>query len=218
MAEGRLPPFEEQQKLVEQADKDLRAIVNEWFPKDEAEHKPFRSMVGKLLPQMRDTPASGTTRYHSAWTGGLLVHTVNVIQFAVGMTERLVEEPAIRDGVAFTRSVIKCCYLHDLGKLGDGENPYYLPQENEWRKNNLGEMFTLNRDQDELTFLPVPVRSLYLAQKFGVSLTPDEIQAIIASDGPGTAHGKQVVSTFLELPLTMVVHFADKWVSMIRAV
>ena len=39
---------------------------------------------------------------------------------------------------------------HDLGKVGDLENEYYIPQDNEWRRKTLGEVFTHNTDIDNM--------------------------------------------------------------------
>ncbi len=218
-----LPSVEEQERLVKWADEELRSLVNDYFPKGAEEHKPFRFMAKQLMPQMRDSPASSKTDYHSAWPGGMLVHTVMVMQMGLKLTEfmgSMEKDSGVFDAdINMKRSALKCCYLHDLGKLGEGaDNPYYLEQENEWRKDNLGEQYVIQRDMSQLTYLPIPVRALWLAQKFGVYLTPAEVQAIVASDGPGTPHGKQVISTFLEEPLTAIVHFADKWVSQVRGV
>jgi len=215
---AELPPVSEQESLVEQADHRLRTFVNGHFPKEQDDHKAFRNMVKTLLPLMRQTPASGTVKYHSAWAGGLLVHTVEVIEMGIQVADTVgpgvIKHEKMDD---FMRSVVKCCYLHDIGKVGDGETPYYLPQDNDWRRTNLGETYTINRDLDAMAFLPIPLRGLWLAQKFNVFLTQDEMQAVTASDGPGSELGK-AINTFFETPLTMVVHFADKWVSLVRKV
>ncbi len=214
-----IPSIEDQEIAVTNSEKKLLDLVNEHFPKGEDDYKPFRVMVKKLLPLLRDCPASASAKYHGAWCGGLLAHTVEVIKTALQVSDTV--GPDILDAdnrVDFLRSVVKCAYLHDIGKLGNVEHSYYLPQDNEWRANNLGEMFTINRDTDQLVYLPVPVRGLWLAQKFGVYVSEAEMQAVVASDGPQTPHGKQVVSTFLENPITMIIHFADVWVSQVRGI
>jgi len=213
-----LPSVEEQERLVATSEQWLKATVNEYFPKEGEEHKTFRLMVKNLLAPLKATPASPSTKWHGAWAGGLLVHTVEVIKTAMKLADMLLPEIPDPDSTGrseFMRSVIKTGFLHDIGKLGDGEHPYYLEQDNEWRKENLGEMFVINRDLRELTYMPIPVRGLWMAQRFGVYLTPEETQAIVSSDGPQTELGK-IVATFLETPLTMVIHFADKWVSQVR--
>lgn len=215
------PSVDEQNQMVDLAEKTLKGIVNEHFPKDDEGHKPFRLMVKKLLPKLRNSPASANTKYHGAWCGGLLVHTTAVIVAGLNVAETFHEDIEKDDDGAlamFKKSIVKACFLHDLGKLGNLAHPYYLEQDNDWRAANLGELFVINRDTSQLPYLPVPVRALWIAQQFSIELTEEEYQAVIASDGPQTAHGKQVVSTFLEEPLTMVVHFADVWVSQVRGI
>jgi len=211
-----LPSVEQQEQMIEKATTDLKAVMLELFT--EEEHRPFRLMVKQVLPLMRDAPASGTVRYHGAWAGGLLIHTVEVMKMALTLAETLGPEfLKIEQRNDFRRSVAKAAFLHDIGKIGDGEKPYYIPQDNEWRKTNLGERYTINRDLDELTYLPIPLRGTWMAQKFGVYLSPEETQAIVSSDGPQTEMGR-VVSTFLETPLTILIHVSDKWVSQVRRV
>ena len=215
------PSVEEQERLVEEAMKGIRAAVNEFFPKTKEEHKLFRLMVKKMLPVMMNNPASPSTRYHSAWAGGLLAHTWAVIETGMAIEQSL---RPLRPGaephsnLLLRQSVIKCGFLHDLGKIGDGEHPYYLEQDNDWRAQNLGELYTIERDLNVMPYLPVPQRAVWLAYEYGVHLTQEEVQAIIASDGPGSAQGKQVIATFLETPLTMIIHFADKWASQARGI
>jgi hypothetical protein len=208
--------------MVDLAEKALKEIVYDHFPKKEdGSDKLFRVMVKKLLPKLRNTPASANAKYHGAWCGGLLVHTVAVIQAGLNVADTFREDIEKDDEGAlamFKKCVVVACFLHDIGKVGNLAHPYYLEQDNDWRADNLGEMFVINRDTNLLPYLPVPVRSLWIAQQFDISLTEEEVQAIVASDGPQTAHGKQVVSTFLEEPLTMVVHFADVWVSQVRGI
>jgi hypothetical protein len=214
-----LPSVEKQEELVEYGKASIKKMINEFFPKDEEEHKTFRLAVKQLLPMMCNNPASPSTKWHGAWPGGLLAHTVEVIELGLMIGELLfpdVQNTFGRDRISWQRSIIKACFFHDVGKVGDLEESYYHPQENEWRRNNLGEMYEINRDQSKLTYLPIPVRGLWIAQRFGVKLTTEETQAIIASDGPATPYGKAVVASFLEDPLSAVVHFTDKWVSQVR--
>ena len=38
--------------------------------------------------------------------------------------------------------------FHDLGKIGDGDSPNYIPQTDKWRQDKLSEMYTFNSDLD----------------------------------------------------------------------
>ncbi len=214
-----LPTLEDQRTLVQTADQELREVVKTECPGPD--HKAFRMMVKQLLPILRDTPASGKTDYHGAYTGGLLVHTTEVIKTALRVAESSggvrISDAMLNDVDVPRGSIVKAAFFHDLGKIGDGQDPYYLPQDNEWRRENLGEIFTINWEMNNRQYLPVPVRSLWFAQHHGVPLTQAEYQAIFASDGPDTPMGR-AVSAIRETPLSMIVHFADKWVSIARGV
>ncbi len=48
---------------------------------------------------------------------------------------------------------------HDLGKMGDEHNDAYIPQDDQWRRDKLGEDYKFN---DRLEFMSVPDRSLHL--------------------------------------------------------
>jgi hypothetical protein len=64
--------------------------------------------------------------------------------------------------------------FHDIGKVGNGEKPYYLSKSSDWH-NRQGIMYETNPD---MLNTPVSLRSLFLLQKFGVQLSEDEHYAI----------------------------------------
>ena len=70
--------------------------------------------------------------------------------------------------------------FHDLGKLGDGDSPNYIPQTDKWRQDKLSEMYTYN---SELDFMLIPDRSLFILQKFGIKVSQKEFLAIRCHDG-----------------------------------
>jgi hypothetical protein len=70
--------------------------------------------------------------------------------------------------------------FHDLGKIGDGDKPNYIPQTDKWRQDKLSEMYTFN---SELDFMLIPDRSLFILQKFGIKVSQKEFLAIRCHDG-----------------------------------
>ena len=70
--------------------------------------------------------------------------------------------------------------FHDLGKIGDGDSPNYVPQTDKWRQDKLSEMYTYN---SELDFMLIPDRSLYILQKFGIKVSQKEFLGIRCHDG-----------------------------------
>ena len=70
--------------------------------------------------------------------------------------------------------------FHDLGKLGDGDRPNYIPQTDKWRQDKLSEMYSYNPDLD---FMLIPDRSLFILQKFGIPVSQKEWLGIRLHDG-----------------------------------
>ena len=131
---------------------------------------------------MEDTyvmaPASGKTWYHNAFPGGYVDHVNRVVEFAVKQS-RLYEE--MGGSIDFTEEeLVFAALFHDLGKIGDGDSPNYIPQTDKWRQDKLSEMYTFNPDID---FMLIPDRSLFILQKFGIKVSQKEFLAIRCHDG-----------------------------------
>ena len=83
--------------------------------------------------------------------------------------------------VDFTEEeLVFAALFHDLGKMGDGERPNYIPQTDKWRQDKLSEAYTYN---PELDFMLIPDRSLFILQKFGIKVTQKEFLGIRLHDG-----------------------------------
>ena len=138
--------------------------------------------VKEMLKQMEDTyvmaPASSKTWYHNAFAGGYVDHVNRVIQFALKQKELYQE---MGGEVDFTdEQLVFSALFHDLGKIGDGDKPNYIPQTDKWRQDKLSEMYTYNPDLD---FMLIPDRSLFILQKFGIKVDQKEFLAIRCHDG-----------------------------------
>ena len=64
------------------------------------------------------------------------------------------------------------------------------------------------RFNSELTYLSVPVRSIYLALQH-ISLTEEEVQAIVYHDGQYVEDNQYCATR--EEPLTLLLQFSDSW-------
>ncbi len=141
-----------------------------------------KDSVKSMIEHMEDTyimaPASGKTWYHNAFPGGYVDHVNRVVEYAVKQM-RLYKE--MGGEVDFTEEeLVFAALFHDLGKMGNGEAPNYLPQTDKWRQDKLNEMYTNN---PELDFMLIQDRSLYLLQKFGIKVNQKEYLAIRCHDG-----------------------------------
>ena len=136
------------------------------------------SMIEALGENYVMSPASGKTWYHSAFPGGYVDHVNRVVEYAVKQS-RLYQE--MGGTIDYTEEeLVFAALFHDLGKMGDGERPNYIPQTDKWRQDKLSEMYTYNPDLD---FMLIPDRSLFILQKFGIKVTQKEFLGIRLHDG-----------------------------------
>ena len=141
-----------------------------------------KEQVLSMIKHMEDNyvmaPASGKTWYHSAFPGGYVDHVNRVVEYAVKQS-RLYQE--MGGTVDYTEEeLVFAALFHDLGKMGDGDRPNYIPQTDKWRQDKLSEMYTYN---PELDFMLIPDRSLFILQKFGIKVTQKEFLGIRLHDG-----------------------------------
>jgi hypothetical protein len=136
--------------------------------------KEMQTLVDKLGEAgLAVCPASTKADLVGSYVGGLVEHSLRTMTYMAKLTSVY----GIKDQVD-TATVIKVCLLHDIGKLGvPGVDamPYYLESKDEWRRNKLGENYSINPDLQHLT---VPTMTLMWCAKYGVELTPDEWHAV----------------------------------------
>jgi len=154
-------------------------------------------MVDALGERLALCPASAKRDFHNAFPGGLVDHSLRVLGNAMRLTGAF--------GWKIPKnSLIISSLFHDLGKVGDHEHDYYVPQTDQWRVDKLGEEYTYNK---EIQFMTVPDRGIFLCQHFGLLLTQDEMLAIRLNDGQ---YADENAPYKLKEPmLADVVHMAD---------
>ena len=172
-----------------------------------------KESILSMLNHMEDTyvmaPASGKTWYHNAFAGGYVDHVNRVVEFAVKQS-RLYEE--MGGSIDFTEEeLVFAALFHDLGKIGDGDVPNYIPQTDKWRQDKLSEMYTFNPNLD---FMLIPDRSLFILQKFGIKVSQKEFLAIRCHDGVFDKANEayffsNVESSRQKTSLISVLHTAD---------
>ena len=138
----------------------------------------IKSMINHMEETYVMAPASGKSWYHSAFARGYVDHVNRVVEYAVKQS-RLYEE--MGGSIDYTEEeLVFAALFHDLGKLGDGDSPNYIPQTDKWRQDKLSEMYTFN---PYLDFMLIPDRSLFILQKFGIKVSKNEFLAIRLHDG-----------------------------------
>ena len=141
-----------------------------------------KESILKMFNHLEETyvmaPASGKTWFHNAFAGGYVDHVNRVVEYAVKQS-RLYEE--MGGTIDYTEEeLVFAALFHDLGKIGDGDTPNYIPQTDKWRQDKLSEMYTFNPDLD---FMLIPDRSLFILQKFGIKVSQKEFLAVRCHDG-----------------------------------
>ncbi len=82
---------------------------------------------------------------------------------------------------ASTESILIVGLLHELGKIGNLDEPYFIPEDENWRREKLGAFYKPN---ERLSRMTIPERSLYLLQNYKVHLTEEEFMAIRGPSRP----------------------------------
>jgi len=146
--------------------------------------------------------APASTKYHLCKESGLLEHCVNVAESMLKIREALA--PDISE-----ESCVIVSLVHDLGKVGMPGNPQYLINEpTDKQQQSAYKPDPPYRFNKNLTYLSVPVRSLYLASKH-IDLSEQEVQAIVYHDGQYVEDNRSVATH--EEPLTLLLQYADSW-------
>jgi hypothetical protein len=170
----------------------------------------------KYEDQLIIMPASFKAEFHSCFPGGYIHHVLNVVSAAIKLDRVWREE-----GVADTYTIEELVFAainHDLGKMGDGVNPSYIPATDEWRKEKLGEVYAFNT---QLPFMTVPDRSLFLLVQNGIEYSLNEFLAIRLHDGIYDEANKPYLASFRpetkpRTAIMFVLHQADLMASRIE--
>jgi len=184
----------------------LKEIIEEHFTGNRKTH--LLNLYNHFEDRMITCPASGKDYYHGAYPGGYIAHVLNVINFAIKLDKLWVEEGAVRD--YDYESLIFTTLNHDLGKIGDEEQEYYVTHNQKWRKDR-GEIYVIN---DNIRYMTVPDRTLWLLQRYGIQYTQSEMIAIQLHDGMYDDGNKAYLVSYTESKqlrdtLPVILHHAD---------
>ncbi len=138
-------------------------VINMMEPK---RRKIISKMMDDIAPKMFTCPASYRIDYNSCFPGGLVHHALKTMKYMI----------KIADGIKYKYnkdSVLILALFHDIGKIGDGVDDYYTPNDDYWKSR--GYYYKIN---DKFNKTSVQYLSLYLLQKYGVELTSDEYNAV----------------------------------------
>lgn len=163
----------------------------------------------ELGEELMFAPASGKAHFHNAYIGGYLDHVLNVCKNAFRIKAIFADSGG---NVDFTDEEMFFAALHhDLGKLGDGKQPYYIPEDSDWHRKNQGSVFKQN---PELHWMDVTDRALWLLNQYGIKYTEKEMLGIKLADGLYNEATKKYYINyndggFLKTELPYIIHWAD---------
>tara|TARA_R100000808_G_scaffold22856_1_gene50088 strand:+ start:751 stop:1521 length:771 start_codon:yes stop_codon:yes gene_type:complete len=162
-------------QIIENWDK-LMKLIEDTFDGDRL--KKLKTMYTYFEDRMSVAPASGKAHYHNAMVGGYVEHVLHVTNCALKIKKLWVEDGAT---INFTdEELIFAAMHHDLGKVGDLDEDYYIPQDSEWHRKNQGSIFKHN---PKLQYMSVTDRSLFLLQHFGIPMSEWEYIGLRLTDG-----------------------------------
>ena len=124
-------------------------------------------------------PAAHKKEYHNSFPGGYIDHVNRVIECSLKVNS-VWSEMGVDKTTYTIEELVFSSINHDLGKMGDEEHDSYIPQDDKWRRDKLGEDYKFN---EKVPFASVPDRSLFLLQSHGVQYTFNEMITIQTHDG-----------------------------------
>ena len=159
--------------------------------------------------RMMFAPASGRGHYHNAMPGGYVEHILHIVNHSLQLKELWEKNEAM---INFTdEELVFAAIHHDLGKVGDLEHDYYVPQTSDWHRTNRGEIY---KHKPDLQYMKVPDRGLWLLQHYGVKVTDKEYIGIKLTDGLYDEANKSYLINYnpdweLRSNLPYILHQAD---------
>ena len=155
-------------------------------------------------------PAAHKKEYHNSFPGGYVEHVNRVVRCALKQA-KLWEEEGCDMTTFTTEELVFSAINHDLGKMGDENYESYIPQDDKWRREKLGEDYKFNT---KVPFSSVPDRSLFMLQSHGVIYTFNEMLAIQTHDGLYDAANEKYLKAYMpeqkpRTSLPFILHQAD---------
>lgn len=144
-------------------------------------------------------PSSARDEYHNCYAGGLAEHSLEVARYAKVLVEALCPGKFTEAHLTFM------ALIHDLGKAGDGKEEYFVFKDSDWHQKQ-GIKYEVNED---CVAMSISDRTLYLLQKNGIVLEPDEIVAIKLVE----AKPEEVpdLYRYREPDLALILNWANRW-------
>ena len=164
---------------------------------DEETYQDIKIMIDDMGDMLFMCPAADRDSRGFDVPGGLMAHMVSVANHARKLAPILAPNET-------AESIIKVALFHDIGRIGDPSPnrriPYYLPEEDSWRREKLGKNFKYN---DLLPKMTHSARSLYVLSNYGINLTMNEWIAVQTAYGFGLEENRFYIGDDRQLTLLL---------------
>ena len=197
----------DENKITQNYEK-FRKLINQTFEGDRLEK--LNKMYDHLEDRIILTPASSTAHFHNAFAGGYIEHVLRVTQNAVKVFE-MYEEVGIGIGDYDRETVIFTALHHDLGKVGNADESWYIPNDSQWHIENQGKVYKTN---PTMHWMNLNDRTFWMLNHFGITISEVEYLGIKLTDGLYDDGNKPYFIAYgadnaLKSSLPFVMHQAD---------
>ena len=186
----------------------FRNLINYTFSGERLEA--LNKMYDHLENRIILTPASSMQHFHNAFAGGYIDHILRVTKNAVKVFE-LYQEMGLGIGDYDKENVIFTALHHDLGKVGNVDESWYIPNDSEWHIKNQGKVYKTNPN---MHYMNLNDRTFWLLNHFGIKCSEIEWLGIKLTDGLYDDGNREYYIQFqetkaLKTSLPYVMHQAD---------
>ena len=193
----------------------LRGIITDTFSGERLEK--LNEMYDYFEERMCLAPASGREHYHNAHPGGYVEHVLHITDLVVQIWDMGGKNGASIDDFD-KEELIFAALHHDLGKVGDLTEDYYVHNDSDWHRKNQGLMYKHNGKPHYMT---VTDRGLFLLQHFGIKMTENEYLGLKLTDGMYEEANKNYYISYspdrqLKTNIAYILHQADMMASHIE--
>jgi hypothetical protein len=186
----------------------FRKFINQSFTGERLDR--LNEMYDHLEDRIILTPASSFSHFHNAFAGGYIDHILRVTRNAIKFYE-MYTELGINTSNYTKENVVFCALHHDLGKVGNETDNWYIPNESKWHVENQGKIYETN---PQMHWMNLNDRTIYMLNHFGIRISEEELIGIKLTDGLFDENNKEYYMQFkasasLKITLPIVLHHAD---------
>ena len=117
-------------------------LIKDTFEAGSERREKLLTMYQYFESRMMMAPASAKEHFHNAFPGGYVEHILHVVDFSIKLFDVWEQSGSY---INFTKEELVFAALHhDLGKVGDLENDYYIPNDSTWHRQNQGLIYNHN--------------------------------------------------------------------------